>query len=351
MKARRYPPIPWAEVEGLALAHGFAKAGFSPVRKVDDGLAAAYADWLAKGFHGEMGYLERNFSKRFNPSELMPGAQTIISLIAPYTPHPYASDYDGPKIASYAFLRDYHLSLKEALHSLLACLKRSYPPVKGRAFVDSAPFLDHFWAKEAGLGATGRNTMLISPEWGSYLFIASLLIDREIEGEETKKTLQNPCASCGKCVASCPTGALKKEGGIDARLCISYLTIEKKAPLSSREEQSLGQWVFGCDECLNACPQNARILRQMAKKSEEEAVANSVCSPQLDEKGRVGWQVSDLEDITPYKLTGEPIVSIGKLLRFADRLEPLPAESPLNRADSEKLRDLLRKKRGRTAKN
>lgn len=293
--------IPFSRVSTLARECGFADVGVSRARPADE-VAELYRQWLAMGHHGEMQYLERNLEKRLDPQLLVPGAKSIISLIMPYAPKRYDASYRGPRIASYAFLKDYHLTLKERLFLLLDSLRQEFGEINGRAFVDSAPFLDRFWASNAGLGWIGKNTLLISPQFGSYFFIGSLVLDRDFE--TTERLVASRCGSCDRCQTACPAKAFVSPGVMDARKCISYLTIEKKTPLTRGERKVLGDWVFGCDACQLACPWNQRALR----------------------KG----------------LAQEPLVDMSRLRKFCRGKLDLPKDSPMTRANADQLRELLR---------
>lgn len=254
-----------------------------------------------------MGYLARNFDKRMDPRLLVPGARSVLSFIVPYAPRrEEQQESSAGRIASFAWLRDYHLTLKERLYAVLGKLRETYGPIAGRPFVDSAPLLDRYWAVRAGLGWIGKNTLLVTREWGSYVFIGSLVIDAEVEG--TSQQVKDYCGRCSRCIEACPTGALLSPRHIDARKCISYLTIEKKEELSESEESSLGAWAFGCDECLNACPWNMRIRTNVNRLTE----------------GYINHEV--LED-------------------FVRSGRSLPSETCLGRANPNRLRHLLGKRR------
>lgn len=249
--------IPSVEIENLALAIGFDGCGISQAESLElhD---EHFSQWLNAGFHGEMGYMERNREKRLNPQLLVSGAKSVISVILSYKPQSDSLSLVTPKISRYAYGRDYHLTLKEMLYELLNQLRANYGAVDGRAFVDSAPVLDRAWAEKAGLGWIGKNSMLISPKLGSYIFIGELIVSLDIE--PTSRTIPNRCGTCTRCIDACPTGAIVAPRTIDARKCISYLNIEKKSALTSDERNSLNGWAFGCDACQEVCPWNQKPL-------------------------------------------------------------------------------------------
>ena len=286
----------------LALLAGLDEVGVSKAAPVTDG-QEKYLEWLARGYHGEMSYLERNFEKRFDPTLLVPGAKSIISALLSYKLEGKGVWSSAPKVSRYAVLRDYHFILKERLYRLLELLREACGTVSGRAFVDSAPFLDRYWAMRSGLGWIGQHSLLISPRLGSFVFIGSLVVDIDIE--TTEHPVRNRCGNCNHCVAACPTGALLGKGLVDARKCISYLTIEKKSELTAEEGASLSGWAYGCDTCQEACPWNRHA------------------------------------PVT--HLTNEVLISREVLNRFAEGKTPLPAESPMTRANPERLRLLLSK--------
>lgn len=213
--------------------------------------------WLHKGMHADMGYMERNLEKRIDPTLLVPGAKSVISVLLSYYPGNPTIATQPPKISRYALCTDYHTVIKQMLWQMLELLRKECGPVNGRAFVDSAPVLERAWAQNAGLGWIGKNGLLIHPKLGTYTFIGELIVDIEIE--PSNSTVTNRCGTCTRCMDACPTGAIVKPGVVDARRCISYLTIEKKTALSEQERQSLNGWCFGCDICQEVCPWNGKL--------------------------------------------------------------------------------------------
>lgn len=294
--------LPFVHLRELALVAGLDDVGVSVAVPVTQG-QEQYLEWLARGYHGEMSYLERNFEKRFDPTLLVPSAKSIVSALLSYKQEGEGVWSAPPKVSRYAVLRDYHFILKERLFRLLELLREACGTVNGRVFVDSAPFLDRYWAMRSGLGWIGQHSLLISPHLGSFVFIGSLVVDIDIE--TTEQSVRNRCGNCNRCVAACPTGALLGKGLVDARKCISYLTIEKKSALTDAEYDSLNGWAYGCDTCQEACPWNLR-------------------APET-------------------QLTNEVIISRTVLENFASGKEPLPPESPMTRANPERLRFLLSK--------
>jgi epoxyqueuosine reductase len=213
--------------------------------------------WLKNGMHGEMDYMERNQDKTIDPTLLVPNAKSVVSVLLSYFPGNPEISKNPPKISRYALGPDYHTTIKMMLLRMLDMIRQEVGPASGRAFVDSAPVLEREWAVKSGLGWIGKNSLLIHPKFGSYIFIGELIIDLEIEPSTHR--VPNRCGNCTKCIDTCPTGAIVAPYTVDARKCISYLTIEKKNHLTEEEESSLNGWCFGCDTCQEVCPWNNKI--------------------------------------------------------------------------------------------
>lgn len=210
--------------------------------------------WIQQGCHGEMRYLERNKEKRYDPRLLVDGTKTIISVILNYYPQATLPDEDNYKIAKYAYGADYHYVMKAKLQDLLQYIESRTGKLNDvRSFVDSAPILDRTWAQRAGLGFVGKNTMLIHPKLGSFFFIGHLFLPITIKPHG--KIIANHCGTCTKCIEACPTQALSAFA-VDARRCLSYLTIEYKGQLPDVPAGQFRNWIFGCDTCQDVCPWN-----------------------------------------------------------------------------------------------
>ena len=248
--------ITLSSVEKICNAIGFNAYGVSRVTLLQDKVEVVN-HWLSKNMHGDMGYMARNVDKRLNPALLVDGAKSVISVLVSYYPGNPSVSINAPKISRYALSVDYHTSIRQMLWQMLDMLRQQFGPITGRAFVDSAPVLERLWAQKAGLGWVGKNGMLINPKFGSYTFIGQLIVDVDIELSATEQP--NRCGNCTRCIEACPTGAIVKPGVIDARKCISYLTIEKRTPLTSKEKSSLNGWCFGCDICQEVCPWNSKL--------------------------------------------------------------------------------------------
>ncbi len=251
-----YPIIPQDKIQSIARAIGFDACGVSRANALTNE-TNQLQDWLRKDMHGDMGYMERNFEKRTDPTKLVPGSKSVVSVLLNYYPGNPDISTISPKVSRYALSTDYHNVVKEMLYSFLGKVREEFGPVKGRAFVDSAPVLDRAWAVKAGLGWIGKNSMFINPKLGTYTFIGELIIDLDIE--PSKSIIPNRCGTCTRCIDACPTGAIVSPGVVDSRKCISYINIEKKGALSEIERNNLNGWCFGCDICQEVCPWNAKL--------------------------------------------------------------------------------------------
>ncbi len=233
---------------------GFDACGISKAEPLDEEARRLEA-WLKAGFHGTMYWMERHFDKRIDPTKLVEGARSVISVLHNYyQPVPHASSPETGKISRYAWGDDYHEVLKEKLYQLFAWLEAQVGEVHGRAFVDSAPVMDKAWARRSGLGWIGKNTNLINRRMGSFFFIGELIVDVPLPPDGP---IPDYCGSCTRCIDACPTGALVQPYVLDARRCISYLTIEHRDDDIPAELQArMGNWIFGCDICQEVCPWN-----------------------------------------------------------------------------------------------
>jgi len=230
---------------------GFDFCGISKAEFLEEE-APRLETWLKAGMHGKMEYMENYFDKRLNPTLLVDGAKSVISLLYNYYPE-QTQVSEAPKISKYAYGHDYHDVIKEKLKEFLNTLKEKIGDVNGRAFVDSAPVLDKAWAKKSGLGWIGKNANLINKQNGSFFFIAELIIDLDLEYDGP---IQDYCGTCTKCIDACPTEAIVEPFIVDGSKCISYLTIELKDAIPSEFKNKMDHWAFGCDVCQDVCPWN-----------------------------------------------------------------------------------------------
>jgi epoxyqueuosine reductase len=241
-------------VKAIALERGFARVGIAPAASVGDEDARRFRDWLAAGRHGSMAHLARNVEQRLNPGLLVSGARSVICLAASYAPGPADPPPSAP-VARYARGRDYHKVLKRRAQVLCDRLRELAPTFAGRAFVDSAPLLERSLAVWSGLGWIGRNRCLVVPGLGSYVFLCEIVCNLELEPDEPAP---GGCDDCGACIRACPTGALSEEG-LDARRCVSYLTVEHRGPIEPVLAAGMGCRLIGCDACQEACPRNRGV--------------------------------------------------------------------------------------------
>lgn len=240
-------------VKTLAAQLGFDYCGIARAEKLDDD-ARRLERWLNKGLHGKMQYMENYFDLRIDPSKLVPGARSVITLLMNYFPQ-QVQKKGIPKIAKYAYGKDYHEVIREKLNMLLHELKQELGDINGRGFVDSAPVLERSWAQKTGLGWVGKNGNLINNKSGSYFFIATLITDLELEYDSPYT--KDFCGTCTRCIDNCPTEAILPDKVIDGSRCISYFTIElKDALIPANMEGKFDNWMFGCDVCQDVCPWN-----------------------------------------------------------------------------------------------
>ncbi len=228
------------------LSCGISKAGFLEQE------APRLENWLNQNRHGEMKYMENHFDKRLNPTLLVDGAKSVISLLLNYYPSEFQKE-DSFKISKYAYGQDYHFVIKEKLKELLHCIQTEIGEVAGRAFVDSAPVLDKAWAAKSGLGWIGKNSNLLTQKVGSFYFIAELIVDLDLDHDNATT---DHCGTCTACIDACPTEAIVAPYVVDGSKCISYFTIELKENIPPAMKGKMDDWMFGCDVCQDVCPWN-----------------------------------------------------------------------------------------------
>jgi len=232
---------------------GFSYCGITRAHKLEED-AVRLEKWLQKGMHGRMQYMENYFDLRIDPSKLVPGARTVITLLLNYYPA-QEQQPEAPKISKYARGRDYHEVIREKLKELIAEMQGHIGEIQGRGFVDSAPVLERTWAQKSGLGWIGKNGNLITKQSGSFYFIATLITDLELEYDNP--FVKDYCGTCTKCIDACPTEAILPDKVIDGSKCISYFTIElKEMIIPDAMKGRFDNWMFGCDTCQDVCPWN-----------------------------------------------------------------------------------------------
>jgi len=237
-----------AEAQRLGFSFcGISKAGFLEEE------APRLENWLKQKMHGEMHYMENNFDKRLDPTLLVEGSKSVISLLFNY--YPKQQQKEGSfKISKYAYGEDYHFVIKDKLKDIVHFINNEIGEVNARIFVDSAPVLDRAWAKKSGLGWIGKNGMLINKEQGSFFFLAEIILDLELIYDNP---ITDHCGTCRACLDACPTNAILPDKVVDGSKCISYFTIELKEEILPNEVKGkFDDWVFGCDICQDVCPWN-----------------------------------------------------------------------------------------------
>lgn len=239
------------QIKEYAKTLGFSACGFCKAESLGDE-ATNLQSWLDKGYQGNMDYLARNFEKRCDPTILVEGSKSIISLALNYYPSEKQPE-DAPQFAYYAYGKDYHDVMKAKLQELYNYIQTLLPSLDGRVFCDTAPVMERYWAAKAGLGFIGKNTLLIIPKMGSFFFLGELIINAELEYD---KPLMIDCGRCTRCIDACPTQALEKPHLLNANKCISYQTIENKGDISPEIVPKLSNRVYGCDICQQVCPWN-----------------------------------------------------------------------------------------------
>ncbi len=229
----------------------FISCGISKAEFLEEE-APRLENWLKKNMHGEMAYMENHFDKRLDPTKLVPGSKSVISLLLNYFPSEIQT-HQSYKLSKYAYGKDYHFVIKDKLKQLMDFVSEEIGDVHGRAFVDSAPVLDKAWAAKSGLGWIGKHSNLLTKQLGSFYFIAELIVDLDLEYDAP---VTDHCGSCTACIDACPTNAIVADKVVDGSKCISYFTIELKNEIPTSQKGNFEDWIFGCDICQDVCPWN-----------------------------------------------------------------------------------------------
>lgn len=267
-----------AFIKSVAHELGFSFCGISKAEFLKDE-APQLEEWLKRGYQGKMSYLENYFDKRLDPTLLVPGAKSVISLLYNYYPEKDLATENNLKIAKYAYGEDYHFVVKDKLKILFERLQEQVGDIQGRAFVDSAPVMERAWAKKSGLGWVGKNSLLLNKNSGSFYFLAEIILDLELEYDGPVKDY---CGTCTACIDACPTDAIAEPYVVDGSKCISYFTIELKEEIPASVKGKFEHWIFGCDICQDVCPWNR------FSKPHQEARFNS--NPQLSSMTENEWK-------------------------------------------------------------
>ncbi len=266
-----------AQIKAEAKRLGFMSCGISKAGFLEEEAPRLEA-WLNKNMHGEMSYMENHFDKRLDPTLLVEGSKSVISLLLNYYPETRQNE-DSYKISKYAYGQDYHFVIKDKLKALLQYITSEIGDVHGRAFVDSAPVLDKAWAAKSGLGWVGKHSNLLTQQAGSFYFIAELIVDLELEYDTP---VTDHCGSCTACIDACPTQAIVSPYVVDGSKCISYATIELKNEIPAHFSSKMDDWMFGCDICQDVCPWNR------FSQSHKEPLFNP--NPELLTMDRKAWE-------------------------------------------------------------
>jgi len=248
-------------VKQLALQNRFDYCGIAKAQPLNED-ARRLEKCLQQGMHGSMKYMENYFDLRVDPTKLVPGAKSVITLLKNYYP---AQSNSEIRISKYAYGKDYHEVIKASLRKMIHELQEKIGQFQGRGFVDSAPVLERSWAQRSGLGWIGRNGNLITKQTGSFFFIATLIVDVDLNYDDP--FAKDFCGNCKKCVEACPTEAILPDKTINGSKCISYFTIELKDEIIPEEMKGkFNDWMFGCDICQDVCPWN-----RFSRPNNEEA--------------------------------------------------------------------------------
>jgi epoxyqueuosine reductase len=245
-------PLPSEELAALARAAGFDLVGFARAEPIP---REVLVDWLAAGYHADMDWMSERLEERLDVARLLPNARTVIALACNY----WHGDTPSP-IARYARGRDYHATMRDRLRALRRSLRARFPEVRDYAEVDAGAVMEKVWGVRAGLGTVGKNGCFITPQYGSWVVLAVMVLDAEVDAYAVPAP-DDVCGGCRLCLEACPTGAFPAPRVVDARACLSYQTIENEGPVPPALREAMGQLVFGCDVCQEVCPHNATPVR------------------------------------------------------------------------------------------
>lgn len=314
-----------SHIKKLALTHGFNICGATRATPLLEN-KRYFTEWLDGGYAEPLPYIFNFQDVRFNPSTLLDGARSVIVCGVSYK-NEYSLSQAPPRIASYALCRDYHKTIRKMLKSMLRDMQQLYPNLQGRCFTDSAPLLEKQLAVNCGLGWIGRQSLLINPQYGSFILLGEIVIDLEIDTYNTPYEL-NHCKNCRLCIDSCPVGAINENRTIDTRKCISARTIEFD---DSHSCLPLNGWIFGCDECQSCCPHN--------KKTPLHSNRNfDISTPHLSSEE---WQILNEDDFTqhfaatPLKRAGIDRIIKNVISNSNERLQQFRAEETITSCTSD----------------
>ena len=273
------------QIKERALFEGFNKVGIVGASSLEDE-GRRLQEWLARGYNGEMSWMARAIEKRINPREIFPQARSVVVVaLNYYTPHQHRQDPATGKVSRYAWGDDYHDVVKTKLASLLSWIRDAEPQAEGKICIDIQPTMDKAWAVRAGLGWIGKHSNVITPEHGSWVFIGELFLNLELDHDTD--TIEDHCGTCTLCIDACPTAAITEPYVVDSNKCISYATIELRAPeLPAEVESKLSGWLYGCDICQDVCPWNRFETSTHEERFEPR-------------EGSVNAELTDILELTP----------------------------------------------------
>lgn len=272
-------------IKNHAVELGFDVVGVASAKRAPK--ADAFHDWISEGHHADMDWLARNPERRADPRIVVEQARSVLSLgVSYFVENPPAELWDDPmrgRVARYAWGRDYHKVMTPMLRDLYAFIEQESPGVKGRYYVDTGPVLEREFAEQAGLGFVGKHSLLITPGFGSYVFLADILLDVELDYDPSpEEKPAGTCGACTRCLDICPTFAFPAPYILDSRKCISYLTIELRGSIDPSLRPLMGNWIYGCDECQSICP----WVKQYSKTKDEHWL-----------KADPAWMCPELEEL------------------------------------------------------
>jgi epoxyqueuosine reductase len=279
------PRVLSLKIKEQARAIGFDKVGIVPAEALEPE-GEDLREWLARGYQGEMIWMSREPERRADPRAFFPSARSVIAFALNYfTPHKHSDDPDTGKVSRYAWGDDYHEVMGSKLRSLLYWIKEQCPEAEGKVCVDIQPVMDKAWAARAGLGWIGKHTNLITPEYGSWVFVGELLLNLELEYDHER--IEDHCGTCTLCLEACPTGAITEPYVVDSRACLSYATIELRAEdIPPALAERMDGWLYGCDICQDVCPWNRFEQPTEEKRFEPRS-------------GNINALLSEIEALTP----------------------------------------------------
>lgn len=284
------------KVKQKAIDIGFSGAGIARAEPLDDE-AKHLEVWLSRGYHASMDWMSRSKEKRVDPRNIVPGAKSIISVALNYYTPPQHSNASGTgKISRYAWGDDYHDIVTDKLKQLWKWMQEEFPGVEGRYYVDTGPVMDKVWAERAGVGWIAKNTNVINPEFGSWIFLGEIITTLELEPDAPAT---DHCGTCTLCIEACPTKAIVEPYVIDSNLCISYLTIEHRGSISGDITDRFENWIYGCDICQDVCPWNHRFSTETQEPRFQPRQWN--VAPKLDE-----WEKMTREEFSN-NFKGSPV--------------------------------------------